>query len=718
MKKIYNYRKATVFDIETDGLLDEVSKIHILGFKMENLGIKTILGSNHERIKAMLAWHIENEIPVACHNSISYDIPALEKVLGLDLSKLMVINTLSLSWYLNINHNKHSLEALSHEYDVPEKYAVADDAWENLSYDDAVKRVTSDVAINTAVYHDFIDRLEGMAAAAKKVIDNGEVGGKRTSPEEIIYLDSLVGISVEEHVNRILTFLMFKDDVMALQEKTKWDVDIPYLEENIAKLEILVVDSANKLEAVMPKIPKYTVRNKPKVMFKKNGDMSVAGEKWTFLMARNNGSKDSFGNLIVRERNGVFEELTSLEEPNINSSQQVKEFLFSHGWKPATFKYVRNKKDFSAWVESRPKEGAAHWEWTEWKDKKPEDRAVPQVRIDGDDGKELCESVEELAETVNEIRYLEEYSVIKHRYDSLKGILSRCDKDGKVESSWHGLTNTLRVKHRAPIVNLPASTKKYAEAIRGCLIAPDKFITCGSDLSSLEDRVKVMFMMPHDPEYATLMSSDRFCPHLVTAVAMGEISDEQMFAYIDKTLDDTERAFVYSKRSDAKPVNYLSVYGGTWKALQRQTGWTEKRCKDAIEAYWDKNWSVKAIADEQVVVKCPKGLSWLVNPINGFCYSVRSDKDKFSTLAQGTGSYLFDMWIDKILTKQEEIWNKKTITSTYHDEGVWVHRDTEELREAFYKIIKDSIKEVSEEYLLRRSLDCEVDFGKRYSDVG
>ena len=183
---------------------------------------------------------------------------------------------------------------------------------------------------------------------------------------------------------------------------------------------------------------------------------------------------------------------------------------------------------------------------------------------------------------------------------------------------------------------------------------------------NVEDRVKIHFMYPHDPEYAEEMSKESFDPHISTAVAMGLITDEVGRAYVEKTLNTKERAEVAVFRDMAKPVNYLSVYGGTYKALMRQTGWEEQRCKDAISAYWDKNWSVKAIADEQTTIIDSSGKEWLVNPVNGFLYNIRSEKDRFSTLAQGTGAFFFAMWMDKILTKMEEKWGRKTLTAQMH----------------------------------------------------
>lgn len=408
MKKIKNYHKATVLDLETDGFLDEVTKIYICGYRMHGQSeTKVLWGDTEEhRIRAMLQWHIDNEIPLAGHNFITYDVPVLEKLYNLDLSNLMVIDTLTLSHYLNIDKQRHSLEELASDYDVGSKFAVDNTDWVNLTREQAINRVTSDVDINVAVYQDFLSRLEDMYTRSKEVIDDGSVGGKRVSEDEVIYLDSLVSLSVEEHINRILTFLMFKSDVLALQEKTGWHVDVPYLEENIAKLEVLVKEAADALESVMPKIPKYAARKQPAKPFKKNGELSASGENWERLkkLYKDKAVDDSGTPLTRVRKEGEIEELTGYAPPNINGHQQVKDFLTSHGWIPCTFKYVRDDAAFDAWIKSKPKKGAAHWEWSAWKDSKPEDRGIPQIRAEGEDGKELCESVEELAEKVPEIR--------------------------------------------------------------------------------------------------------------------------------------------------------------------------------------------------------------------------------------------------------------------------------------------------------------------------
>lgn len=159
------------------------------------------------------------------------------------------------------------------------------------------------------------------------------------------------------------------------------------------------------------------------------------------------------------------------------------------------------------------------------------------------------------------------------------------------------------------------------------------------------------------------------------------------------------------------------MYGAGAAKIALTAGITVQEAQEALDGYWKLNWSVEAIADEQVVVECARGHKWLINPINGFMYSLRTEKDKFSTLAQGTGSYLFDMWVDTFLDKLQEKWGKKTLTGSFHDELIAVCKDDEKVVDIIKTMLYDSIQEVSERYMMRRGLGCDVQTGQRYSEI-
>lgn len=712
MKQIFNWQKATVADLEADGLLDTVTKIHVMSLQMQDKDVMS-LGTDNEckRIKDCFSYHIDNNIPMVLHNGVSYDIPMVEQVLGIDLSRLMVIDSLALSWYLNFNRKQHGLASFHEDYGI-EKPAIDD--WENLTFEEYKHRCEEDVKINKALWEDLKGRLVDIYSKAQEQIDSGAVGGKRMYDDEEIYLDQFVGSSGEESINRLLTFLMFKMDCARLQEKTGWDIDEELLDSSIEQLTKEGEEAKAELESVMPKVPKYTERKKPAKPFLKSGELSASGKAWEEIKALVTAKEnDEFGNPKVRPstKPDHVKVLSSYEEPNGNSPDQIKEFLYSKGWVPATFKYERDDEAFNKWIASKPKEGAPRYMWTDWKNARPEDRAIPQITVAGDNGKELCHSLEELAEEVPEIRVYAKYCVLKHRLGVLKGF-KRDMKNGKLQARINGFTNTLRVQH-AEVVNLAGVDKPYGKIVRGVLVAGAGKVSVGSDLSSLEDRVKHHFMLPHDPEYVKTMQAPDYDPHVLMALTAKMITQKEFDDF--KAGNKTPNAVAARKKG--KTTNYASVYNAGAPKIAQAAGVSLEEGKTLHEAYWKLNWSVKAIAEEQVVIKDSRGNSWLVNPINGFCYALRKESDRFSTLAQGTGSFFFDMWVDNILTMMEEKYGRKTLTGSFHDENILVIRDTPRFRQEIAEIIQQSIEKVNQTYKLRRMLGCETQYGHRYSEI-
>ncbi len=700
MKNIYNWQYATVFDTEADGLLEEATKLHVLSCELQDGKVVNIEGSEKDRLLKFLNYHIDKEIPVVAHYGIFYDIPLLEKLLGIGLSKLMVIDTVALSWYLNINREVHGLDSFFEDYGIA-KPKIED--WENLTFEEYQHRCREDVRINKALWEDFKGRLVGMYSHAKEAIDSGFVDGTRASADEFCFLDQYKGTSsVTEYIDRILTFLMFKCDCARLQEVTRFKVDVEFLKETEATLAEKIEQARLELEVVMPKVPEYSIKKKPAKPFKKRGDLSESGKAWNELIDKLN-AKDEVGNVIVSAVEGStdLKVLKGYKEPNINSSDQLKDWFFSLGWVPKTFKFVKDKEAQQRWVDSGFR-----------KELKPKPRMIPQINKDGEEGKELCESVVELAEEVPEIMAYSKYSLIKHRLDSVRGFIRDMDKEGYLKARIGGFTNTLRVKHRE-LVNLVGVDKPYGKEIRGALVCLENEILLGSDLSSLEDRVKHHFMIPHDPEYVATMMEEDFDPHILMALSSGMITQSEF----DDFKKGVKPAHVKAARKAGKATNYASVYNAGAETIARSAGVDIATGKKLHEGYWKLNWAVKKIAEEQYVFTCSKGNKWLVNPINGFCYSLRKESDRFSTLCQGTGSYFFDMWVDKTMSNMEKTFKVKRLCGSWHDEYVLRFKDTESNRVRMKELVHNSIEEVNQTYLLRRPLGCEVQFGKRYSDI-
>jgi len=176
-------------------------------------------------------------------------------------------------------------------------------------------------------------------------------------------------------------------------------------------------------------------------------------------------------------------------------------------------------------------------------------------------------------------------------------------------------------------------------------------------------------------------------------------------------------AKISKARAIGKSTNYAAVYGSGAETLARTSGMSVAQAKVSLEGYWKLNWSVKAIAEDQCVIVDAQGKSWLVNPVNGFAYSLRSDKDRFSTLCQGTGSFFFDMWVDKILDDMQAKFGVKRLTGQFHDEYITCFTDTEENKTIMKDITNGAIDYLNEKYFLRRKLGCDVQFGYNYSEI-
>lgn len=754
MKPITNWRKASVADVEANGLLYTVTEMHVLSYKMHSPGLegafieKTIRrdrldakGRDYkQQVVAFLEYHIKNGIPIVMHNGIGYDAPALEKLLGIDLTKLMVIDTLALSWYLSPDRNMHGLDSFFADYGIA-KPAI--EHWEQQEGEtleeflDAMQhRCQEDVKINWALWDDHMARLDNIYTIAQDAIDHGiedqksgnwlNVGGRRQHADEWIPIDDMVGRSVDSAVDSILTFLMFKMDCARLQEKTRWQVDVPTVIASRDKLAKIVEAAKAELESVMPKVPKYVKKSAPKAdPFKKNGDRNSHWVKWDGVMANyaDQATDPETGKVLVyiNPEDGLDEKGDQFyrvwnknEEPNCGSPAQVKEFLFAMGWVPQTFKYEKDEEAFNRWVASKPKGKNAKNQraWTEWKENRPKEREIPQVTRAGDDGKELCPSLEDLAEEVPQIKVYADYTVAKNRLGVLEGFLEALEDGEWLKARIGGFTNTLRVKHRE-LVNLPGVDKAYGYDIRGGLIAGLKKILVGSDMSSLEDRVKHHFMLPHDPEYVETMQADDFDPHILMALIAKMVTQQEF----DDFKAGKKSKNAVAARKKGKTTNYASVYNAGAAKIAQAAGVPEAEGVILHKAYWELNWSVKAIAEEQVVIRDARGAKWLINPINGFAYSLRKESDRFSTLAQGTGSFFFDMWVDNILNAMEVKWGVKRLSGSFHDECIICMGDTEANRLAIAQMIKDAVHKVNEDYGLRRKLDCETQFGPRYSDI-
>jgi len=199
---------------------------------------------------------------------------------------------------------------------------------------------------------------------------------------------------------------------------------------------------------------------------------------------------------------------------------------------------------------------------------------------------------------------------------------------------------------------LPGVDKYYGKELRSALMVPDNSYTMiGSDVSGLEDRTKMHWMYFFDPEYVKQMQTPGFDGHTNIAVFAGMMSkgEEDFYKRITKEKEEVEdRGEVYqfqpgdkalykhlsAVRKKAKPINFGGQYGIGAEKLAVQLNISQKEATDLHTAYWELNKSVKQVASA-TQTKMVNGKEWQFNPISGFWYFLKAEKDRFSTLNQG-----------------------------------------------------------------------------------
>lgn len=631
-----------VFDIETDGLLDEVSKIHCLSYQIyENS--KFITKGTITDYSKMINFLLAQENLVG-HNIIRYDIPVLEMLLKVEI-KSKLIDTLGISWYLFPMRKYHGLEYWGEEVGIPKPKI---DNWKDLPIEEYIFRCEQDVDINSQIFLFFFSYLIELY----------------TNLEDAI---------------RLVSYLMFKMDCLRDQEIVKIPLNSILCKEHLADLEEEFRQKTVALSEAMPVILGTLIKTQPKVMFKNDGTLSVHGLNWITYLQENNLPETT---KEVREK------------PNPGSEKQLKKWLFDLGWQPETYKVSKQTG-----------------------------KAVPKVSLDFGQG--LCPSVKSLYEVEPTLELLDGYFKTKHRIGVFKSYLDNVNKDGLVVSTAHGFTNTLRLTHSKPIVNLPKPGVYYGKEIREVLTIPNEdYLMFGSDISGLEDNTKQHYIYFYDPEYVKQMRVPGFDPHVDIGVLAGLISkeEEDFFKEVEAMLEEEKKNLspeelallkvIKKQRGTAKSANFAATYGAGGPKIAETAKIPLKDGVKLHQIYWKRNWAVKKIA-ETCVVKKVNNQKWLYNPLSGFWLYLKAEKDRFSTLNQSSGVFVFDSWLQQVRQRLSLL--DILVAMQYHDEIMGYF--PKKYKEQVTKILSESMDIVNKNLKLNVEIGVSIDYGNNYAEV-
>lgn len=660
----------TIFDIETDGLYDFVTKIHCLSWWRSDGTSGTITDPAQ-----ISQWESEQNILVG-HNIKRYDNPVIRKLLGFDVMK-RCLDTLGFSWYLFPLMKKHGLEIWGDILGVAKPH-IAD--WQNLTIQDYSHRCQTDVIINRLLFQKCINKL--------LVIYDGK------------------------NIDDIMDYLTYKLECAAEQELIMLKVDIPHCHNMLNIIMPKIEEKVNILAAQMPENIKYKKVKKPAKMYNKDGKMSALGSKWMNTLFDNNLDPSTEGEIKIPKEK---------EPGNPNSTVQLKNWLFALGWVPTIFKYERDKKSNAMRaIPQVTSEGGEiceniqtmfeqypYLEELESFSMLKHRKGVFQSFIDAANDQGFFRA--EIEGFTNTLRF-------KHRKPiaNLPGVEKPYGKEIRssiiIPDNSHSFCGS-------DMSSLEDSTKqhymyyydpKYVQEMRIPGFDPHIDIGVLADIITPEEEEFFKW-------YNKMLKEDKDYPFTA--------EEKAKFKAIN-TKRKMGKKVNFSGIYGAGPAK-ISLTTGMKLELSTQlhkTYWDRNKavklvCKDITIKLILKSGEVRNTQGREVLslgrdasARLMETIQemWLYNPVSKFWYSLRYFKDIFSTLNQGTGVFCFDTWIKYV--RQKSI----RIGLQYHDEigFPFLKTLTEEVRQK----LTLSIQQTNDQLRLNVPLGISIDIGPNYAE--
>jgi|TARA_R100000479_G_scaffold141944_1_gene77677 DNA polymerase I-like protein with 3'-5' exonuclease and polymerase domains len=278
-----------IFDIEANGL-DPTKIFCIVALDVDT---KTVHSFGEPCVQAGLDL-LQRADKLIGHNIIGYDIPAIKKVTGIDLSDKKIVDTLVLSrLFKPTREGGHGLESWGYRLNYAKgDYGQSEGAWEEYT-EDMLHYCENDVKLNYKVYNAL--KFESKGFSARSVI-----------------LEHEVAKIINDQRNN--GFLLDQELVMKL---------VALFEEKLEDIETKVQDQFRPKVSVKELYPQFT----------KSGELSK-------LARDQDGKGVRLSDLEYQElkddpESTVFRE--TVVEFNLGSRKQIGEYLMDFGWKPKKY---------------------------------------------------------------------------------------------------------------------------------------------------------------------------------------------------------------------------------------------------------------------------------------------------------------------------------------------------------------------------------------------
>jgi hypothetical protein len=581
-------------DIETDGLLENCTKIHCAVFYNIEGGQYRIF--TPDTIKN-LPLFLDSINSLSMHNGIGFDLKVFKKLLNYEF-KGFYIDTLLMSRILwpdiekvtfisqgesennpiyKILNSPHSVESWGVRFNT--KKPNHED-WTVYS-EEMLYRCKEDVKIQTLLYK-----------KCKETINNYKIKDERLNKwKDIFQMEQKFWSGME------------------IQAENGWQFNIDKCYFYIKMLIQYIEDIDKEIDKILPKIVVYPYKDKICKAFKNNGDLTLTTFNW---LKKFNYTKNEIGGDFVR---------VEFKKLNLNSPEQIKNFLLKEGWKPVEYNTKKDKHNKPI----KDEKGRVIY-------------TTPKLP------KELEDWEKAAAETNSpSIKLLSKRNKMKHRLGLLQGLYDSVNCNRRIPAKMVTCgTPTARARH-ITVVNIPKSEERvfFGKECRSLFVVPENKILVGIDASALEARCESHYLYKIDPRSSDVIINGDI--HSINAKIWGV------------------------ERSLAKNGKYALTYGCSAKKLAitllKDSVLSEKLYND----FWDANPALKELVEKLKIQVKSKG--YLV-AVDGRPLNIRYEHAQLNTLLQSAGAIvmkkawcLFDEWRNK-----ENLENKILDVGNFHDE--------------------------------------------------
>lgn len=303
------------------------------------------------------------------------------------------------------------------------------------------------------------------------------------------------------------------------------------------------------------------------------------------------------------------------EKVNLNSSKQLKEFLYTLGWKPDTWNF--KKKEDGSVEKTSPK--------------------ITLSSLESIDSTELGKLILRRA-------------ILSHRYrflfnddDDTSGVLGHLREDGRVEADAITLgTPTARYTHLAPVCNTPKATKKvvYGYEMREVFCCKPPYLMVGSDLKGIEARLLGHYTIPYDNG---VMAYD---------LLNGDIHTET-------------KLILGCDRDTAKTFRYAFMYGAGIKKLASILKCSVAEAEIKYNEFMQKSIGLSTLINALQSAYNKKGY---IKGLDGRRLFIRGKHKLLNTLIQSSAAIIFKDWSCRVWSEIDRLGLDAAIIIMYHDE--------------------------------------------------